>query len=1003
MNFEEYEREGRATYADLAATTAVILRAAITAEGSYRLQQVMARAKEPVSLHKKLIQRDIALTATIENEIKDLAGCRVIFYTNSDVTRFINSGIIEQNFEVLEVKYHHPRHEVDDATELYISNHYLIRLRPERIALPEYARFEGMRCEIQIQTILNHSWAEMAHDTIYKSPTFGDFGGEAFAGIKNRMQKVARKYLLPAGYEFQKIASDFQRIVEGKALFDGDALEAVVEAADNNVRAQALETFAESVLPFYDDPQTVYPEIVERLLAAANRARETAPVIIETPYGAIPAKAYGDIIKAITTILAQYRYLDVDRTFDALCKLYGWTVDQDERKPLIELGKSLAKNNLKIWRENGPFVQSVLVDRIKTLDEDECRTLWILLTAMLGEILGTEVRGTTNSSNTVTIHQGAVTASDSLRAVRKKAIELLKRQFALAESDMERNDVLIVFQSATRQPTGAVYSNALAQLIIEDTHEIIEFLTGIAPTLNFKLLQSTEHWIHRCYWNYAELPDSMRDDMGLVAARNEMVASALTFRDVANADPDFVIYKTLVGYNSVFQPAWEDKEFRFKMANAYRSEQVDMLLNSVEESTADAWFDRISRYAQTRSDDAATFPVLGKFIERMAQNQPAIVYSFLDKMVGPLENFMPGVIAGLMQSANREPIQSRINVWLGTGDHIGEIAWYLRFSDPFDEHLLRSTLDSAIQYETAYAVRNVLIAAVDQFAAHPGTLIETVFLPALSYLNTAGDLSWVTPPWFSWLDCPIIKALSEEQAKSVLDALIPYPNLEGSAEHITAAIAIRWPAIVVTFFGERLKLASTKATSSRYDAIPFSVYELKLPLAKNPDIVLDGARSWFEANPLNFTYDGGRLLASLYQNLEGGLGDRLEKLISSGNAQDLTFVLAVLSAFEGKDCIYSIVREIVAILDPTSILLNEARNALCQSGVVHGEFGFAELHVQRKAKLEEWLVDPRETVQMFATELILDFDRLIAAENRSAEASIALRKLNYGEELDNDK
>ncbi len=169
MDFSEYEREGRAAYAALATTVAAILRAAIGEEG-YRLQQVKERAKTTTSLLRKLDQRGIGATITLEDDIKDLAGCRVIFYTNSDVTRFINSGIIDQNFEVLEVKVHHPQRAVEDATELYISNHYLVRLGPERVALPEYARFAGMRCEIQIQTILNHAWAEMAHDTIYKAP-----------------------------------------------------------------------------------------------------------------------------------------------------------------------------------------------------------------------------------------------------------------------------------------------------------------------------------------------------------------------------------------------------------------------------------------------------------------------------------------------------------------------------------------------------------------------------------------------------------------------------------------------------------------------------------------------------------------------------------------------------------------------------------------------------------------------------------------------------------------
>ena len=120
---------------------------------------------------------------------------------------------------------------------------------------------------------------------------------------------------MPAGYEFQKIASDFQRLVEGKALFDGDALEAIVEAADNNVRDEAIETFAENVLPLYDDLQAVFPEIVTRLVVAADRARVTPQVVIETPYGTLPAKTYSDIVKVIADILTRYRYRDVDATF----------------------------------------------------------------------------------------------------------------------------------------------------------------------------------------------------------------------------------------------------------------------------------------------------------------------------------------------------------------------------------------------------------------------------------------------------------------------------------------------------------------------------------------------------------------------------------------------------------------------------------------------------------------------------------------------------------------
>lgn len=1000
MDIEEFEREGRATYADLATTTAVILTAAISAEEGYRLQQVKDRAKQPSSLRKKLEERGIAATTTLENDIKDLAGCRIIFYTNSDVTRFINSGIIGQNFEVIEVKLHHPQRVVEDAAELYISNHYLVRLRHERIELPEYARFAGMRCEIQIQTILNHAWAEMAHNTIYKAPTLGDFGGREFDGIKSRMQKVARKYLLPAGYEFQKIASDFQRLIEGKALFDGDALEAIVQAVDNNVRAEALEKFAENVLPLYDDLQTVYPEIIARLVEAADRARATPPAAIETPYGALPAKTCGDIIKAIAAILTRYRYLDVDATFDALRKLYGLAESDDERRPLLELGKVLAKHQMQIWCQRGPIAQMMLVEHIEALGEEERRGLQPLLTSMLGEILGAEINGTTNSSTAVTIHRGAVVASDALRVVRTKAIDLLKFQFSLAESENERRAVLLALQAATSTPISGGYSNALAKLVMDDTRTIMEFQAEIAPTLSLQLLQTTEDRIHRYYWRYAVLPETMRDDPGLVAARVQVEAAALAFREVANTDPDFVIFKTLVGFNSVFPPAWKDKDFHYEQAEAYRAEQVEVLLASFDEASADAWFDRINRYAQIESDDAATFPVFGKFLERLAEAQPAIVLSYINRIEGLLANFLPCMLTGLMRSAERAQAIARIDAWLRAGEHIGNIAWYLRFADPFDEALLRRTLDSAIQHCDVHAVRNVLIAAVHQFTAHPGTLVVEVFLPALRYLDAARDFSWVRMPWFSWLESPIIRALNEEQASIVLHALVPYPELEYATEFIAAAIAERWPASVVTFIGERQAFARTDAAPPRYDAVPFAVHQLQPTLSAAPDIMLTGARTWFDADPLHFPYDGGRLLASVFPDLANGLEARLAAMIAGGNVQDLAFVLGVLSAFEGKPPIYELVRTIIVALDTESQLLREARSVLRESGVVCGEFGFAELHAVRKAMFEAWLPDPSEKVRIFAAEQIRELDGQIAAEIRSAEASIAMRKLEHGEELD---
>lgn len=1000
MNIEKYERIGWSAYGSLSEAIAAILAAAIKFEGGYQLQQVAKRAKNPLSLRKKLQERGIEETENLEADIKDLAGCRVVFYTNNDVTRLINSGLIEQNFEVIEVKLHHPRRDAEEAAELYVSNHYVVALRPERAALPEYARFAGMRCEVQIQTILNHAWAEMAHDTVYKVPELGDFGAKHFDSIKKRLHKVARKYLLPAGYEFQQIAYDFKRLVEGKALFDGDALEAIVNAPNNNARAGALETFSEGVLPFYDDLPNVYPHVVERLIAAADVARIVEPIAIETPYGSLPAKTFADIVKAIAKLLERYRYVDVARSFDALRTLYGWTSDEAEQKPLLELGASLARHDTHVWRQYGPAAQVALVEKIHQLGDDERRGLAKLLTAMLRETLGSEVTGTTSSSSAVTFHRGTVVESEALRDMRAKAIDLLKHQFALTGGEAERREVLLALQAATRPALGAAYSNVLARMVMDNTCSIISFQTEISPTLELALRQSTETQVHRCYRRYAKLPEAMRDDESLVAGQSNVKAEALAFRDVVNADKDFVAYKVLVGFDCVYAPAWEDDDFRYAEAEAYRTKKAAELLASIDAASADAWFDRLNRYALTDSSDLATFPVFGKFLFEMAASNPEIVLGYINKLSGPLQNFLSGMLRGLLASAERDRALAKIYGWLEEGRYLDDITWCLRSADPFDEELLFRATQSALQHGNARGVRNAVLACADQYDKHPGTLIERIFLPALRYLSEAEDFSWIRMSWVSWVNKSIIETLDEQQADVVLEALLPYPDLEHAAENIAASIAKRWPGRVVDFLGKRQQRKRSGQASADYDAIPFSVYHLRESLAAEPDLMLAGARQWFDEDPWHFPFDGGTLLASVFPELTSGLGERLAWLVANGVEDDFAFALAVLSAFEGKPVVYDHVRNIVAELDIGSPLLKKASSVLQESGVVSGEFGFAELHAQRKDLLKPWLADQSERVRAFAESQVRLLEQLIAAEVRSAEASHALRRLSFGEELE---
>ena len=82
-------------------------------------------------------------------EINDLAGAWLIYYTNTDVDRFLNSRLIPENFQIDRdaTKIHHPTKENEGVR--YQAIHYTVRIREDRTKVPEYAKFKGMRARFK--------------------------------------------------------------------------------------------------------------------------------------------------------------------------------------------------------------------------------------------------------------------------------------------------------------------------------------------------------------------------------------------------------------------------------------------------------------------------------------------------------------------------------------------------------------------------------------------------------------------------------------------------------------------------------------------------------------------------------------------------------------------------------------------------------------------------------------------------------------------------------------
>lgn len=201
MNVDEvikkYVSEQRGTYRLLSEKTKEFLSSILNSKGIVP-HSIISREKDPEQLREK-ITREGEVYDNLPNNISDLAGVRIITYFPSDVDKIV--PLIEKEFKV------DPKHSVDKRLCLdfaifgYASVHFVVEFMPEMLKLPEYTLFDKMKCEIQVRTILQHAWAEIEHDIVYKSP------GEIPFRVRRRFACLAG-LLEIADREFESLRHD---------------------------------------------------------------------------------------------------------------------------------------------------------------------------------------------------------------------------------------------------------------------------------------------------------------------------------------------------------------------------------------------------------------------------------------------------------------------------------------------------------------------------------------------------------------------------------------------------------------------------------------------------------------------------------------------------------------------------------------------------------------------------------------------------------------------------
>lgn len=613
--------------------------------------------------------------------------------------------------------------------------------------------------------------------------------------------------------------------------------------------------------------------------------------------------------------------------------------------------------------------------------------------AIVSALLSTSMERAVWSSQQVTLYRGTTPASHDVAAVRVKCIDLLGRLYRLATSPASKRSIISAMTAATRPDRAAVADPIYAAMISENTRAVLEFFREAIASADLQTIQKVEH---SSYWIYQH------------SVQADVRQAALAVKAAIEANDEYTIFKTLVGFEGIFGD-WDNpdrSQFRGEASLEARSERATEYVNEITPESSEKWRRRVLSFAATESNDLATFPVFFQFLEALARAHPALGLKLITDDIGVMANFAIPLLRGLWDGEARDRAREVINSWIGAPtvqDHqlLRASAKLFLSAKDVDFDALEAILSKAIECKAKDVIEQITAVAVGRYSAGVNaSRLKELFLHCIRVLTELKDASWVQSVWYHQEAKGLVSDLDVAERATVLDNLRYLPSVDYQAEEILTQIARVAPSEVIRFFCLRAEDEAREEITppfGEFEAIPFDFHNLQEPLSTHARDAVAIVYENYRSNPSIFEFRGGKLLQGIFPKFAETFKRELHRLLDEGGDESLEFVVSVLRAYDGEAFLYPICKAVVEHLPQEHPLLQSVSAVLLSTGVVMGEFGLAEAYEKKLIALSSWLNDESEAVRAYARSFVEGLKSMIEQERQRAEELILLRKFRFGE------
>ena len=862
-----------------------------------QFQTVQSRPKELSHLREKLLRKKELQNKPLL-EMSDLAACRVIFYFEEDLDQFAET--LYDEFDI-----------VDDENKVtpneYNARQVVLKLKENRFNLPEYVKFKGLLCEVQLTTVLFHAWSEIQHDIIYKpNKELLDFDKPTFDYIDSYFREIMEKYLKEASRGFSFINYQFNRIKNGQAIISPNIIDVMSRSTSNNDIYAFLKLLSEYI-PKYADKLPQDYRLIDALELTLNSAEKNAVVDRKTIFGNLKGITYTDIANVILDMLG--RYYDVANNLRLIIKLGK---RKELQKRCEDSLNRMVSYRIGVVKQYGFAVQKITLDYISNQKPDYLLDNFDMVLAALKPLASLECEDfTMDEPYKVTFKRGYLKPNSHLQSIRMQYFELTKSLLTLVKTDTEKKKTINLMFSLAYNIHNESVSSEIIALLSQDTARIVNFLIEF----------------------YDSAPDTIKSDIEQFIfhiERQKLTKSQINLQIIKEKiehDSEYNKFKIFYGNDVEFFA-----DYNFEEAQKYRNQKIDDFVNQIEEANFKEWLSLLRELAAI-CQEVIGYTYLSIFLRKLSKNKPNIAFELMkDKQ---FSSFLGDLLSGLIESAEQDKARELLIHYSSQETKQLAVIRALLSKKGYDDNLFQEIYPSMLK-STDNAVLLMLLQTITLYYNNHKNHKDKV----TEIINKFTALQFYSWSYVYYSSKQYWQEMNDENVTAILENLVNCNTIGYEEESILGCIALKNPKAVIRFFYNRVQLAKTKKIS---EPLPFQFSTLNETLSMKPAEILPEITKWLSDKHQIENWYATKLIEIIFPSFGSDMEPFVLELIHSNDVKTLEMALQILRRYEGEPSIHKAIKEIIKLYSlDKDLKITLFRLLSGIKGVVGGEYGFLD-------------------------------------------------------------